>query len=141
MKDEKCCSAIGGYAFRIALGSLLLLTGVEKFTGGVGTFVEKTSGMFAETFLPMAFVTAFLTVVPLIEVVAGGLILLGLFSRVGAYAAALLFALFAAGLTASGNMEMVTSNFIFMFASAWLAQMPAGSLSVDYLIRHKKSGK
>lgn len=123
-----------GYALRLAVGGLLLAAGIGKFAGGVGVFVEKSAGMFQGSLMPMGLATAFLSAVPLIEVVLGALILLGLFTKKASLLAGFLFALFVVGLAVTGNPDvygMLANNFLFLFASLWLGKLPPGKVSLD----------
>jgi len=139
--DKKCCSPVTGYALRLALGGMLLLMGIAKFSGGVDAFVTGTMPMFTATLIPVALAKAYLTVVPLLEVVVGALMLLGLFTQIAAFVAMFMFALFIVGLTATGKPElmgMLTNNFILLFASVLLSKKSAGLLSLDHLVGGKK---
>lgn len=122
---------------RLALGGMLLLYGVAKFKMGVGGFAEEMSGMFAETIIPVGFAKAFLMAVPLIEVVLGTLLLIGLYTRYAAELAALLFALLIVGLTATGNNDlilMMAANYIYIGAAFILASNPHISWSLDHAL-------
>lgn len=132
-----CCHS--SYILRLALGGMLLVAGILKFKGGMGTFVDGTAAMFTDTILPMAIVKGFLTLVPLLEVVLGAMILLGLFTRYAANIAGYVFALFVIGLSASGKMEMgpaIAYNFIYIYAALKLAKKSkmASPLSLDKLL-------
>jgi thiosulfate dehydrogenase (quinone) large subunit len=68
--------------FRLSLGINMLIHGAGRFLGsGVDAFSSKTRTEFAGTLLPAGLVHAFLTVVPFLEFISGGLITLGLFTR------------------------------------------------------------
>lgn len=139
--DKKCCSSVTGYALRLALGGMLLLMGIAKFSGGVDAFVTGSMPMFEGSLIPLALAKAYLTLVPLLEVVLGALMLLGLFTQIAAFVAMFLFALFIVGLTATGKPElmgMLSNNFILLFASAFLGKKSMGMLSLDYLVGGKK---
>ena len=137
-KSEKCCSVHCTYVLRLALGGLLLVSGINKFNGGVSAFVDNMSSMMEGSLLPMGIVTAFLTIVPLIEVILGAMILLGLYTKHAAGIASYLFALFVIGLSSTGNPDMmqgITNNFIFLFAAIMLAKKATMTkLSLDHLI-------
>lgn len=138
MKDkENCTPWCKNLVLRIALGGMLLLYGVAKFKMGVGDFAAEMSGMFSETVIPVGFAKAFLSVVPLVEVILGALILLGLYTRYAALASALLFALFIVGLTSTGNNDfilMMAANYIYIFAAFKLTCYPHSNWSLDHVL-------
>ena len=134
---KECCKEAVSYALRVAVGGLLLLMGIAKFKMGVGVFVDSMTPIFDGTIMPMGVATGFLTVVPLFEVLAGGLIILGLFTRTASLAAAFYFSLLVAGLASTANPDMyvmMTNNFIYMFAAIWLANKGAGRFSLDKVV-------
>ena len=133
MHSEKCHHELSSYVLRLALGGLLLIVGIGKFSGGVEAFVSGAAPMFDGTLIPMTLAKGFLTLVPLLEVVVGGLLLLGLFTSVAAWVGAFVFALFIVGLATTGKPEMV-NNFILLFATVWLAKLPSGRISLDHLV-------
>ena len=103
MANEKTHSALVGYVLRLALGGFLLIMGISKFSGGVNEFVTNSMAVFEGTLMPLALAKAYLTLVPLLEVVVGGLLFLGLFTHVAAWIASFMFALFVVGLAATGK--------------------------------------
>lgn len=138
MKSKENCTAWGkNLVLRLALGGMLLLYGVAKFKMGVGGFAEEMSAMFAETVIPLGLAKSFLSVVPLVEVILGALLLLGLYTRYAALASALLFALFIIGLTSTGNNDfilMMAANYIYIFACFKLTCNLHSSWSLDHVL-------
>ena len=136
--EDKCKCPCVNYVLRLALGGVLLVMGINKFGGGVTTFVDNTMAMFDGSILPGGIVKAFLTAVPLVEVVLGALILLGLWLRHAAVVTAFLFAFFAVGLTAAGNMDLmqgITNNFIHLFVALFLVKKSCPTpLSLDKVL-------
>ena len=133
MNDEKCHAALAGYVLRLAIGGLLLIAGIGKFSGGVEAFVTSSVTMFDGTLVPMFLAKAYLSLIPLLEVVVGGLLILGLFTNIAAWVASFMFALFIVGLAATKS-DMMTNSFIFMFASLWLTKVKSGALSLDHWV-------
>ena len=122
---------------RLALGGMLLLYGIAKFKMGIATFAAESSVMFGETIIPVALAKGFLSATPVIEVVLGALILLGLYTRHAALLAAFLFAIFIVGLTSTGSSNFITmmsANFIYIFAAFILAHMHHSKWSLDHLV-------
>jgi len=138
MKNQEQCTRLAkNVVLRLALGGMLLLYGVAKFKSGVSDFSLEASGMFSTTVIPVGLAKAFLSIVPLAEVVLGALLLLGLFTSYAASLAALLFALFVVGLTATGNNDlimMMAANFIYIFAAFKLSCHSHSAYSVDHLM-------
>lgn len=137
-KNGKCCAPHYTYVMRLALGGLLLVMGINKFSGGVSAFVDNMSAMLEGSILPLGLITAFLTIIPLIEVVLGAMILLGLYTNHAAGVAAYLFALFIIGLTSTGNpelMQAITNNFIYLYGATMLAKCGMVTrLSLDHMV-------
>lgn len=133
MLNQKMQAQLSSYVLRLAVGGLLLIAGIAKFSGGVEAFVSSSTGMFEGTVIPVALAKIYLTVLPLLEVVMGGLLILGLFTSVAASVASFMFALFIVGLAATKS-DAITNSFIFMFASLWLTKMESGKLSLDHLL-------
>lgn len=136
MLNQKMQAELSGYVLRLAVGGLLFLAGIAKFSGGVEAFVSSSAGTFEGTILPVALAKSYLTVLPLLEVVVGGLLLLGLFTSVAAIVGAFMFALFIVGLAATKS-DAMTNSFIFMFASLWLSTFNSGRISLDHVVGNK----
>ena len=135
--QDHCTMFAKNITLRIALGGMLLLYGVAKFKMGISGFAEEMSGMFDATVIPLGLAKAFLTVVPLLEVVLGALILIGLYTRYAALTAALLFALFIVGLTSTGNNDfllMMAANYIYIFAAFKLSCNAHSTWSLDHAL-------
>ena len=67
---------------RVTFGAVFLFFGVGKFIGGIANFVGGMNQHFSGK-LPAAMVMPFAYAIPFCEVAAGGLIVLGLFTRIG----------------------------------------------------------
>jgi thiosulfate dehydrogenase [quinone] large subunit len=144
MKDSmKQCSSMAGkflskaLIIRLALGGMLFLYGVAKFKAGVAGFADNMSAPFGETIIPLVLAKGFLFAVPYLEVILGGLLILGLFTEVAARLSALLFALFIIGLTAlngPNNIIAMAANFIYITAAFKLICCSHSILSLDHVI-------
>ncbi len=124
---------------RVSLGIVLLFFGIGKFMTGLNNFVGGMNQHFAGK-LPALMVMPFAYAIPLCEVTAGLLILLGLFTRVGL----VLFGLLIIGLTfgtvilgdaptVAHNLQYALVNFVLL----WLSDL--NRYSVDSLIHRKQT--
>src|SRR5437660_11441080 len=94
---------------RIAYGITFLFYGIGKFRGGLGKFVGGMNQQFSGK-LPAAMVMPFAYFIPFAETVSGGLILLGLFSRVGLTLSGVLLFGLTFGLVILGQAPTVAHN-------------------------------
>ena len=122
---------------RATLGVVLLFFGIGKFVGGITNFVGGMNQRFAGK-LPAIMVMPFAYAIPFCEVIAGLLILLGLFTRAGL----VLFGLLIIGLTfgtvmlgdaptVAHNVQYALVNFVLL----WLVDL--NRYSIDGLMRRK----
>ena len=134
--DSGCCSSVcfSTLMLRLALGGLLFFLGLGKFLMGTSNFVSQFSSAFESSWLPMGLVTLVLTAIPYVEVCVGALLFAGLFTRWAAVAAGFFFVILIFGGAISGNADIFSSNFIHLFAAAWLVKKPTSSVSIDKLL-------
>ncbi len=115
---------------RTGLALFLLLAGIGKLMGGIGTFVTTmTTGMFAESFLPMALVTAVAYIVPVAEVALGVWLLSGWKRDLGLWITGLLFVIFIVGHLSVGDMNL-QGLFLYLLITAYTATLPAEDVVV-----------
>lgn len=117
------------------------MNGLNKFIVGTGLFVDNMSGMFAETWLPVGLVTAFLTLIPVVEVMTGAMMLIGIYTHFAAYAASFFFGMLIFGHVVAGDTSVVAGMLIYIFAALLLGHMPHTYLSLDYHLHPPKKGK
>jgi thiosulfate dehydrogenase (quinone) large subunit len=98
---------------RVTLGVVLLFFGIGKFMAGISNFVGGMNQRFAGK-LPAIMVMPFASAIPFCEVIAGLLILFGLFTRLGL----VLFGLLIIGLT--------FGTVILTFGTVILGDAPTG---------------
>jgi len=133
MKHREAAYAL----LRATLGVVLLFFGIGKFVGGITNFVGGMNQRFAGK-LPAIMVMPFAYAIPFCEVIAGLLILLGLFTRAGL----VLFGLLIIGLTfgtvmlgdaptVAHNVQYALVNFVLL----WLVDL--NRYSIDGLMRRK----
>lgn len=102
--------------------ALRLLLGINiAFHGGVrlpdlGTFVQKTSGGFAATPLPMALVKATLYPIPFVELAIGLAILAGFRLRLTLFVGMLVMALLTIGMSFQQQWDIVGLQLIYALA-------------------------
>ena len=68
-------------AFRITLGMNIFFHGAMRLITGLDAWAVKEEALFTNTLLPMWSVSAFLHVLPFVEVLLGALAFLGLYTR------------------------------------------------------------
>jgi len=106
-----------GYALmRITYGVIFLFYGLGKFMAGLSNFVAGMNQQFSGK-LPAFLVMPFAYVLPFGEMIAGSLILLGLFTRVGLTLAGLLLIGLTFGLVMLGQADKVAHNLIYVLAN------------------------
>jgi thiosulfate dehydrogenase [quinone] large subunit len=126
---------------RITLGVIFLFYGIGKFSAGLGNFVGGMNQHFAGK-LPVAMVTPFAYVLPFGEVTAGGLILLGLLTRVGLTLSGLLLVGLTFGTVMLGDAPTVAHNLQYAlvnFVLLWLVDL--NRFSVDSLLRRRTTAE
>jgi thiosulfate dehydrogenase [quinone] large subunit len=111
---------------RMGLGLLMLIAGVGKIVGGYTGFVEGTSAGFAEGPLPMALVTAFLYAVPVLEVILGVLLILGIRRVCVLFSTGILLLLFIIGLMLKGDIQGVNGVFVYLLVTGFTMTLPGG---------------
>jgi thiosulfate dehydrogenase (quinone) large subunit len=115
---------------RVTLGVIFLFYGVGKFMGGVSNFAGGMSQRFNGK-LPAVIVTPFAYVLPFGEVIAGLLIVLGLFTRVGLLISGILLIALTFGTVMLGDAPTVAHNLQYAlvnFFLFWLLELNRYSL-------------
>src|SRR6266436_8585230 len=124
---------------RIAYGIIFLFYGIGKFRGGLSTFVGGVNQQFSGK-LPAAMVMPFAYFIPFAETISGGLILLGLFTRVGLTLSGLLLMGLTFGVVILGQAPTVAHNLQYVllnFVLLWLVEL--NRFSIDGLLMKKKA--
>lgn len=100
MSQCAACNGLGLLLARVPLGVVLALAGYEKIARqGVESFVSERRGL-AEHFMSPALANLYLHAVPYAELALGGLLVLGLATRLSGFLAALMLLSF--GLATGG---------------------------------------
>jgi thiosulfate dehydrogenase [quinone] large subunit len=122
---------------RVTMGVIFLFFGIGKFMGGISNFVGGMNQLFSGK-LPAFMVMPFAYFLPFGEVIAGALILFGLFTRAGLTLSSLLLVGLTFGTvmlgeapTVAHNLQYALVNFVLM----WLLDL--NRYSLDSLFRGK----
>jgi thiosulfate dehydrogenase [quinone] large subunit len=119
------------------MGVIFLFYGIGKFMGGIGNFVGGMNQRFAGK-LPAFMVMPFAYALPFGEVIAGTLILFGLFARAGLVLSGLLLIGLTFGTVMLGDPPTVAHNLQYAlvnFVLLWLADL--NRYSLDSFLRRK----
>ena len=102
------------------------------------TFAQGMVTQFSESMLPAALVYPFGLAVPVIELVLGILLLLGLFTRSSLYAGLLLMTVLIFGTAMIENWTGITSQLVHsLYFALVLIMLPHDRFSLDYM-RHSR---
>jgi len=133
MNHRECAYAL----LRLTFGVIFLFFGIGKFLGGIASFVGGMNQRFAGK-LPAVMVMPFAYAIPFCEVVAGGLIVLGLFTRIGLTISGLLLIGLTFGVVMLGDAPTVAHNLqyaLINFVLLWFVDL--NRYSIDGLLRRK----
>ena len=122
---------------RVTMGVIFLFFGIGKFMGGIGNFVGGMNQHFSGK-LPAFMVMPFAYFLPFGEVIAGALILVGLFTRAGLTLSGLLLVGLTFGTVMLGEAPTVAHNLQYAlvnFVLLWLLDL--NRYSLDSLFRGK----
>jgi thiosulfate dehydrogenase [quinone] large subunit len=104
----------GAFLTRFFIGIMFLTAGVGKFVGGYTNYVNMFTGMFAQSWVPQVVTTPVIYVIPIIEVVLGLLLILGLWSNRLLFVAGLVITMFAAGALTIGMADTLAYNAVYL---------------------------
>jgi len=133
MNHRECAYGL----LRLTFGVVFLFFGVGKFMGGIANFVGGMNQHFSGK-LPAAMVMPFAYAIPFCEVAAGGLIVLGLFTRIGLTISGLLLIGLTFGVVMLGDAPTVAHNLqyaLINFVLLWFVDLDR--YSFDGLLRRK----
>ena len=122
---------------RVTMGVIFLFFGIGKFMGGISNFVGGMNQHFSGK-LPAFMVMPFAYLLPFGEVIAGALILFGLFTRAGLMLSGLLLVGLTFGTVMLGEAPTVAHNLQYAlvnFVLLWLLDL--NRYSLDSLFRRK----
>ena len=117
VRDFEYVSA--AFLTRFFVGAVLLAASISKFMGGYMNFVDQLTGMFAQSWLPQVAVSPVAYALPIIEIVLGTLLVLGLWSDKLLLLAGLLFVLFSVGSMIGGMMDTLSYNALYLLITSF----------------------
>ena len=122
---------------RAVFGVIFVTTGTMKFIAGLNNFVGSMNQRFSGK-LPAAMVMAFAYAIAFCEVIAGTLILFGLFTRVGLTVSGLLLIGLTFGVVVLGDPPTVAHNLQYALINfVLLAYVDLNRYSLDGLFGRK----
>jgi uncharacterized membrane protein YphA (DoxX/SURF4 family) len=128
--------------FRLTLGINILVHGAGRFFGpGAEAFATTTAAEFTKTPLPANLVHAFLFVLPLVEMVLGALLAVGVFTRWSLTLGGLLMTALVFGTALRSDWNTVGVQMIYAITYyLLLLHRSANRFSLDALIFGKRVG-
>lgn len=124
------------------MGFFFLVAGANKVKGGIPTFVHSVAGM-VPSYVPGALGRGYLYAVPVVEILVGACLVLGLFARSAALLASLMLVSYIMAVTgAMSDTLPFQPNVVFLGLMLGLAFTGAGVISADRaLFRKPRNGK
>lgn len=137
--DDK---AIAHVLLRITLGIDLFIHGMTRIFGDYTGFVDKILKDFQDTILPHFSLSLFGWSLPLIEVLVGFLLLVGLFTRFAAILGALLIAVLVFGTGLKQNWNIVGIQLVYALIYYFIIQnLQYDRYSIDHWIKQRNRTK
>jgi uncharacterized membrane protein YphA (DoxX/SURF4 family) len=132
--------SLGLLVARLPLGAYFLLAGWGKvFKGSLSEFVNKSMSMMPH-FMPESLGRAYLYALPFAEMLAGAMLILGLFTRVGALLASLLLISIVIATKITGGVGPFHHGIVMLGTSLLLLFAGGGAFSLDQtLFRRRKA--
>lgn len=120
---------------RLPLGAYFMLAGLEKLNN-LPSFIEEVHKF---NILPSALATLYGTLLPYVEIGAGGLMVLGLWTTLATILTSLMLIsfIYALGVHAAPNSRLFNKDIILLGTSLSLLYSGAGAWSID---RFRKTG-
>ena len=118
--------------FRITMGVNIFFHGFMRVISDTGAWVDSQVALFTESFLPTLWVTAFLWVLPFVEVIMGALLALGLYTYWTSVAGALMMLVLLFGNTTRQEWGTVGNNMHYtLYFCLLVAAHPFDWLALD----------
>ena len=138
MKAPTFFPNLGLLLLRVPFGVYLAIAGINKVRGGVGGFVSHGVESIPP-FLPEAIGRAYLYAVPWAELLLGIMLVLGVFTRMAGFLAALMVFSFTVAVTGIGDPpKPFNANLIYIGLLLAVAMLGPGAISVDARVPRKK---
>ncbi len=109
----------GAFLLRFFIGLVFLVSGVGKFIGGYSNYIDTFTEMFAQSWVPQIFTTPVIYAIPVVEVLLGLLLVIGLWSSRLLLAAGLVFTVFGIGALTIGMSAVLSYNGLYLLVTAF----------------------
>ncbi|HEV7300258.1 MAG TPA: DoxX family protein [Tepidisphaeraceae bacterium] len=128
---------------RASLGVYFVIAGYNKITGpGIEAFASKSAGLLP-SWMPAALGNAYLTALPVVEVLAGAMLVVGFLGRVGAGLCCLMLISIIIALGVWKDPDAMNrpfhANYIMLGLALVLTTVGPGAFSVDRLLFNRKA--
>ena len=131
--NQKACLLL-----RLFLGVMFLFASFGKFKMGLGTFADSIAKGFVDTILPHFLLVAYGYVLPIMELVLGITLLLGIFADVMLMVAALTLLSLFFGQFITGNGAVAAYNALYFLIAVYAVRcFEHVAPSVDVITRRK----
>ena len=104
---------IGYFLFRITIGVNIFFHGFMRPLTGLSAWEAPMAATFADTYLPLPLVHAFLYTLPFVEMVLGAMMILGLFTRWAMIGGSVMMLLLVYGNTARQEWGTAGNNMVY----------------------------
>jgi uncharacterized membrane protein YphA (DoxX/SURF4 family) len=131
----------GLFLARVPLGLYFALSGFTKVKNGLAAYVAANLGT-AQQYMPEGVARGYLNALPFAEIFVGGLLVLGLFTRIGAFMATLILACYvwAIGVNWMNGTTPFNNAIVPLGLSIALLTIGPGKLSADMMLFKPKGG-
>ncbi|MSR64961.1 MAG: DoxX family membrane protein [Verrucomicrobiae bacterium] len=132
--NQKACLLL-----RLFLGMMFLFASFGKFKMGLNAFADMIAKGFTDTMLPHFFLVAYGYVLPIVELVLGITLLLGIFADVMTMVAALTLLSLFFGKFITGDGAVAAYYALYFFVAVYAVRcFEHVALSVDVMTRKRK---
>jgi thiosulfate dehydrogenase [quinone] large subunit len=126
---------------RIAFGVNFAMHGSIRIYNGIGAFAATTAEHLAKSPLPHGFVLGFGYAIPVIEVLLGVGLILGLLTRVALILGAVFMMALTFGVTANQQWDIAGQQLVYSVVSFLLLFLVEhNALAIDGLLPHRRTG-
>ncbi len=128
---------------RLALGLYFCMGGYAKIKGGLAEYVASDAYKAESSWLPEFIATAYGYALPFAQFAVGGLLVIGLFSRLASLFIAMILGsvMIATSFTSASAVELYDRNVILMTLSIMFIVTGPGAISIDALIGGRRGTK
>jgi putative oxidoreductase len=138
--DTPTAADMGSLFARAPIGAYFVVQGVQKIAHGLNGFVSANAKNVPRL-LPDRLGEAYLHLLPFIEIMAGGMLVLGIYTRLGGWLTSLMLISFMIAVTGiRGDGQPFHPNLIFLGITLLLAFVGGGGYSLDNALRATGAG-